>query len=157
MAALARGLYHARLNEREVVRACYGVAFPEEFFVIGQARAQNRVPPMLFTNQPWNLAVGLEHGGPAPTANVIDRRERETFARDPGLLPLIILQNPDYRHGDSLLCYRIDELAKGRSTIMGLPRSIDDKFGPAYFGDSLIAVILEHYSDAARRVEKEFH
>lgn len=157
MVALARALYDTGRNERAVVRTCYGVALPDEFFAIGEARAQDRLPPMLFTNQPWNLAVPPARGGPAPDANVMDRREQEALALVPQLLPLLILSDPYSRHGDSLLCYHLDELAAGRPTILGIPLAIDNERGPTRFGDSLISVMLEHFADRATTVEKAYH
>jgi uncharacterized protein (TIGR02996 family) len=54
------------------------------------------------------------------------------------------------------LCYRLDELAAGRSTIIGVWQLDDRSLVSRPYGDSLTSVLLEHFADAARRRENEY-
>jgi hypothetical protein len=156
MAALARALHGAGRAAPEVLRACYGVAFPDELFALAAARAADRAPPALYTNQPWKLAIPLTSGGPPPRSPAIDELEQAALALDPDLIPLLILEGPDFVHGSALLCYRLSELRAGRATIIGLPRDVDGASPPRRHGDSLLGVLHEHFADAVRRLDKEF-
>jgi len=157
MARLARALYESGETVRRVLRECYGVEFPEELLAIVDARARRRAPHAQFTNQPWRLAVPLGQGGPAPEPHGLEVIEQRTFAVDPALVPLLVLRNPDSVHGNSLLCYRLDELAAGRSTVIGL-RAFwyrDSVAIPEPYGDSLVGVLHEHFAENAHRLERE--
>lgn len=158
MARLARALYESGQTVHGVLHTCYGVEFPEELFAIIDARARARPPHADFTNQPWELAVPLDHGGPSPEPDGMDDIEQRAFALDPALVPLLALMDPDPVHGNSLLCYRLDELAAGRSTIIGLRAFFyrDSAAVPQRYGDSLITVLFEHFADHARRRQREF-
>lgn len=155
MSALARALHGRGVGARDVLRDCYGVRWPDELFAIAEAREQGRDPPMLYTNQPWNLAIPLDRGGPAAEAPAIGKIERQVLAHDPALVPLVVLQDPDYRHGDSVVCYRLDELAAGRATAFGLRLFFPRHAAPERYGDSLVAVMRDHFGDAVRRLERE--
>jgi hypothetical protein len=66
MCRLARALYRTGLGPREVLAECFGVALPEEFFIIAETQAHpDDDTPGYLTNLPWELAVPLEQGGPA--------------------------------------------------------------------------------------------
>ena len=157
MAALARALYQTGHHARGVLRTCYGVDFPDELFAIADARARARPPHVDFTNQPWELAVPLVHGGPAPEPDGMDDIEQRVLAFDPQLFAVMALLDPDSAHGHSVLCYRLDELAAGRSTVIGLRGFFyrDSVASPERYGDSLLAVMLEHFTDHARRRQRE--
>jgi hypothetical protein len=157
MARLARALHEAGQPARAVLRTCYGVDFPDELFAIADARAHARPPHVDFTNQPWELAIPLEHGGPALEPDGMDDIEQRVLALDPQLLAVMALLDPDSAHGHSILCYRLDELAAGRSTVIGL-RSFfyrDAVADPVRYGDSLVTVMLEHFTEHARRRQRE--
>lgn len=119
MARLARALYETGLGPREVLRECYGVAFPDEFFVLHEA---NPTLLFLFTNQPANLAVPLDRGGPPPTADPMSNSERDALTRDPDLVPLLLCLKAHAAFGGRFLCYRLSELAAARSTVFTIER-----------------------------------
>ncbi|WP_433335925.1 ankyrin repeat domain-containing protein [Spirillospora sp. CA-294931] len=158
MARLAWALYSTGKNPREVLSECYGVPFPEEFFVIAEADPDGVVPGRA-TTLPWDLTVPLERGGPMirPTS-MTWADERRIFAWDPDLVPLVALDGDarwDHRerawrslpHGDLIHCYRLSELAAGRSTVVsvpGDPAEGDAELFIASAGGSLLAVLHQH-------------
>ncbi|WP_189160522.1 hypothetical protein [Lentzea pudingi] len=125
MARLARALHDEGLNPREVLRQCYRVEFPEEFFVIAEAGPFTLDLRVDFSNQPWELAVPLDRGGPAVSPDSLHEIEQRIYVRDPDLVPLARLVNTDARHGDSVLCYRLDELGAGRATVFSIWREVE--------------------------------
>lgn len=158
MARFARALYEHGGTVRSVLRTCYGVDFPEELFLIAEARNNHRAPFGTFMNQPWRLAVPLEQGGPPPDPHGLEYLEQRAWNVDSQLVPLVDLADSENVHGNSLLCYRLDELAQGRSTVIGL-RDItfrDAVIIPERYGVSLVTVLHEHYSQALRRLQNEF-
>ena len=160
MARLAWALYAAGLRPDEVMSECLGVAFPDEFFVLAEADPEEAAPGDV-TNLPWGLAVPLEQGGPVlRPSSTTWRYERRIFAWDPDLVPLITLHG-DRRldhgagvwrgvpHGDRLHCYRLSELAAGRSTVFGVPWDSNDddrELSVDPTGESLLTVLHEHVS-----------
>ncbi|WP_218577026.1 hypothetical protein [Phytohabitans rumicis] len=147
---------------------CFGVAFPEEFFVIVEADPGDALPGYA-TNLPWELAVPLERGGPVVQPwRMLRRAERRIFAWDADLVPLLELYG-DYRanhgakkrqprvpHGDLIHCYRLGELAAGRSTVVGVSRHAADEGGELSVrpcGPSLLTVLHE-YVDARHRLDE---
>ena len=157
MVRLALALYEDGLKPREVLRECYGVEFPEEFFVIAEAGPFTLDLRVDFTNQPWELAVPPARGGPASTPDSLDETERRIFARDPDLVPLARLFNTDARHGDSVLCYRLDELGAERTTVFGIWREVEPGSEIERCGDSLLVVMHEHHADIHRMLEWQRH
>ena len=101
--------------------------------------------------------IPIAQGGPPPDANAIDADELDALVRDSGLVPLLLTSAGDAKHSDLVLCYHVDELAAGRSTIVGIPMWIDYAGGPIHCGDSLLSVWHEHRIDDVRRLTKEFH
>jgi hypothetical protein len=165
MARLARGLYATGLGRREVLAECFGAAFPDEFFVIVDANPHDATlgDP---TNLPWELAVSLERGGPLIRPRpMMWPAERRIFGWDPDLVPLLALHGdnriypgakeppPRVRHGDLLHCYRLSELAAGRSTVFGVPwrrRGEDGDLSVKPCGPSLLTVLHEDAIDRHR-------
>lgn len=87
----------------------------------------------------------------------------ETFAlaeliaegREPSAL--YILRGDFYEYAGVMLCYRLDDLAAGLSTIWGFQSDLmDDAAVAQQYGDSLAAVIHADCADTVRRVEKEY-
>jgi hypothetical protein len=152
MARLARALYETGLDPREVLREHYGVEFPDEFFVISEAD-----PDLLFdfTNQPWELALPLDRGGPPPTTDPMDDLEREILARDPDLVPLGLCLNIDAGFGGLFLCYRLSELEAGRSTIFSVEYDVTPESQITRRADSLLAALHEHHTANATWQEGE--
>ena len=152
MARWARALYGSGLGIRAVIRTCYGVDFPEEFFVIAESGAWQRRLWVLFTDQPWELTVPLDRGGPLPEGD-LEGRERKIFARDPDLVPLVYLWTGGY---DQMVgCYRLTELAAGRSTMFGVPRRAEPRDEIVCYDDydSLLAVLHAHHVDYLQQME----
>jgi hypothetical protein len=157
MARLARALYGNGLGSREVLRLCYGVEFPEEFFVISEAGPFTMDLPVSFTNQPWELAVTLDHGGPASKPDSMDKTERRIFALDPDLIPLVWLIDSKVKHGGQIVCYRLDELRSGRTTVLGIWRRVDPNDRAVRCGDSLLTVLHEHLAEIHRVLEWQLY
>lgn len=155
MARLAKALYERGANPREVLQSCFGVALPEEFFLIAELGPQALKLPARFTNQPWKLAIPLDRGGPPPTPNAMDKTERGVIARDDTLIPLARLLNPDARHGGSIICYHLKELLSGRSTIVGRKVRTDPEGDTVRYGDSLLTVLHEHYSNTREQLHQQ--
>jgi hypothetical protein len=170
---LARGLYLTGLGPREVLAECFGVTFPDELFVIVEADPYDAIPGDT-TNLPWELAVPLDRGGPVvrPTP-LMWPAERRIFTWDPDLVPLVALYG-DYRvdhgaktpqprvpHGDLIHCYRLSELAAGRSTVVGVPwhQAEEDLADGEWYvkpcGQSLLTVLHEYLAARHRLNEWE--
>ena len=160
MARLAWALYVAGLTKRAVLAECYGVPFPDEFFLLTEADPDGTIGGEL-TNLPWNLAEPLDRGGPQlrPTSRTW-KAERRILVHDPDLVPLVRLYS-DTRfdhtdrkwrgvpHGDTLHCYRLSELAAGRPTVFSIPwhdndHDPDEDLSAEPTGDSLLTVVREH-------------
>jgi len=169
MGNLARALYATGLGPREVLAECFGVAFPEEFFVIADVGVADNLPGD-GTTLPWELAVPLERGGPMVRPRGMWRAERRIFAADPDLVPLVALYS-DWRvrggaerspHGGLIHCYRLTELAAGRGTVVGVPWNegeedlADGDWHVTSSGDSLFTVLHEYLVSLHRMDESEF-
>jgi hypothetical protein len=129
LVALSRDL-HARGEDRRVVlRTCYGVDLPEEVFVIVDEDIE--IPGQVshlfwFVAMPEFLVADCEP--------IVDLDER-VYAIDRELVPLLA-------HDHQVYCYRLDELAAGRSTIFTLWEQRMDEYSDAErAGDSLLAVL----------------
>ncbi|MFI9455207.1 hypothetical protein [Amycolatopsis sp. NPDC052450] len=148
MARLALALYEAGHSPREVIRECYGVGFPSEFFIVADA-----APKLMFqyTVRPWMLARPLDRGGPLQTDAPMDSLDGKVLARDPDLVPLGWCLGEDEGTDDEqglanqILCYRRSELEVGRSTIFGIDFSADQEDPITPRGDSLLAALLKHH------------
>ncbi|MEW2498191.1 hypothetical protein AB0942_32345 [Streptomyces nodosus] len=150
MARLARALYENGLDSGEVLRECYRVAFPSEFMVMTQAAPLPLGLPVDFTNQPWQLAIPLAQGGPGAKPDSMEETERQILAVDPDLLALALLLDSDARHGDLVLCYSLNEIGSGGTTVVGI-EDPDDKAVPC--GESLLTVLQEYHADIHRLLE----
>ncbi|MEO7096850.1 MAG: hypothetical protein ABI175_26565 [Polyangiales bacterium] len=155
MATLARRLLEAGKSQSEVLEACYGVRFPEEVFALAELVAEGREPSALYNYLPWNLLIPLERGGP-PTDLEADDVEPRVFALDPSLVPLMILRGDFYEYAGAMICYRLDELAAGRTTIWGFQSDLMDDAVAKQYGDSIAAVIHAECADTVRRLENEY-
>ncbi|MGB3441546.1 MAG: hypothetical protein WBA97_22590 [Actinophytocola sp.] len=164
MARLALALYEAGRGPREVLRECYGVRFPDEFFVIAEA-----APRLMFhfTVRPWVLARPLDRGGPPQTTASMDSLDRKVLARDPDLVPLGVClgedEDPDEDGngdedtglGDQFLCYRRTELAAGRSTVVSIDYAAGRDASIMTRANSLLAALHEHHIANATWVARE--
>lgn len=159
MARLALALYEAGRGPREVLRECYGVEFPDEFFVIAEAAPRLA---FTFTVRPWALARPLDRGGPSQTNSPMDSLDGKLLVRDPDLIPLGWCLGDDYgtdEEGDGLygqfLCYRRSELAAGRSTVFSLDFSANQDDPITARPDSLLAALHKHHVANAAWVAAE--
>jgi hypothetical protein len=154
MARLASALYAQGLGPREVLRECYGVGLPEELFVIAGAR---RTSPRLlayFTNQPWALCEPLDRGGPRPSAlKLTGAWESKLFARDPDLVPLMVLIGHGAGLSDTTVCYRLTRLRAGSSAVFGIKENADLGEPVVPVGESLLAALLAHHIGYLRHKE----
>ncbi|MEV7867265.1 hypothetical protein AB0P17_14460 [Streptomyces sp. NPDC088124] len=156
MARLARALYETGLSPEQVLRECYAVDFPREVFVIAAAAPYTLGLLAKWANQPWQLAVPLDRGGPASRADPYEPKERRLNDLDPDLLPLVFLIRPgiDTEDDDLVLCYRVTELAAGRSTIYGVHEEAETPAATPR-DDSLLAGLHKHHTNYLRELEEE--
>ncbi|MGA6155246.1 hypothetical protein ACPEIC_18065 [Stenotrophomonas sp. NPDC087984] len=162
MARLARALYDSGLGPREVLRECYGVGLPDEVFAIVDAGLWSLDLLAYFTNQPWQLAVPPDRGGPADAPDPMADTELLVLALDPDLMPLVQIPAATAGADDRIVCYRIEELRAGRSTAFCLraapyPHSELRDAEAVRCGESLLAVLYEVHADDLRRLEEELH
>lgn len=164
MVRLARALYETGLNEREVLRRCFGFELPDEFFAIAAepelfdddvVNGVTYVSPLAYSNQPWQLAVPLARGGPDPEPDGVDRLEQWLLAVDPKFVPLLDFTRTFPVAGGHLYCYHLDELRAGRTTVFGVPPGYDGKVEPVRLADSLLSVLHERFASAVRELERE--
>lgn len=157
MARLARALYERGASPRDVLRACYGVDFPDEFLMMAELFPWEPGLSPSYTNQPWQLAISLDRGGPDPMPDSMNRIEQEILARDPGLLPLAQLRGYYLGPANSVLCYHLDELAAGRPTIFGVKDPDEYDFEATRWGDSLLDVLHQYYIAYHTKTEQEYN
>ncbi|MBO0867082.1 MAG: hypothetical protein J2P15_00815 [Micromonosporaceae bacterium] len=146
MVRLAVALYAQGLRPPRVLRECFGVEFPLEFFVTARANRTN--PGLLahYTNLPWQLGVPPDQGGPRRSALAMtDGSERRIFARDPDLVPLMLLVGYGSKFDDMMVCYRLSELLAGSATVFGIKKTVDPGDQEARCGESLLAVLRAHH------------
>ncbi|MBB4702460.1 hypothetical protein [Sphaerisporangium siamense] len=155
MAELGRALYTEGLTSQEVVHECYGVAFPQEFFVLAEADPRSLELMAHFTRLPWQLAVPLDRGGPHTRPGPLDDIERKVFARDPDLVPLFLGVNTDLTHGGGVRCYSLAELGAGRTTVFGIWKDVEPHNQVTRSGDSLLAVLHEHHTQYVEWLEED--
>lgn len=151
-------LYGSGLRPAEVLRRCYGVRFPREFFVVAETPEVTEELHIMLFNQPWQMAVPPERGRPWASALCEEeKQEQALLARDRDLLPLLVPLGLRERHGGKTVGYRISELAAGRTTVFALPRDArhDSPIEPV--GDSLLALLHEHHTDAYKAVRDQYH
>jgi hypothetical protein len=167
MMRLAHALYAEGLEPREVLRQCYEVDFPEEFWVALPERV--RTPHLLaqFTNQPWDLAVPPGEGGADlyPLEHY-EEIERALFAREPDLIPLMHLMAPRTRLVDTALCYRLTGLRSGDTAIFGVRMVLnwdpvldpepDPEPAIVHCGESLLSVLRQHHAEYLRDHEQDY-
>jgi hypothetical protein len=156
MARLARALYEAGQGPREVLRGCYEVEFPDELFAILEAGSRALPLMWVYTNQPWELAVPPDRGGPRPAAHRLDDVEQRILARDPDLMPLGLILSSQSRWAGSVLCYRLGELGAGRTAVFGIARDVAAEDQVVRCGASLLEVLLEHHADVLSGLEREW-
>lgn len=150
MVRRALGLYDDGLAPVRVVRECFGVEFPPEFFAIAGIFPLPEGIPDWYTDLPWQLTIPPEPGSPPYETHYVYLSEREVRSRDADLIPLVALHDLRAEHGGLMLCYRVSELAAGRSTVFGVPDEEED--APVQrVGDSLISVLLYYYEEMATR------
>ncbi|WP_232384419.1 hypothetical protein [Actinomadura violacea] len=137
MARAALVLYGDGLTAPEVLRTCYGVELPEEFFVVAEADPYELDLSVDLTGQPWDLAVPPGQDGPGPMGD----SERAILALDPDLLPLVRLLDYEVVPNGTFGCYRLTELAAGRTTVFRV-RVSDGHCGEAVrCADSLLDLL----------------
>ncbi|MEN0062737.1 MAG: hypothetical protein AAGA48_11345 [Myxococcota bacterium] len=152
MVELVEALAKAGRSRRQALDEAYGATFPDEFFAIAKARTRDRAPRGRYSNLPWQLVAD------APRHDATFPQGLEDAARsvDPDLIPLLMIGGIDYVYGGSLLCYRLDELRDGRSTLFGFHyKSIPPYSEATKYGESLIAVLLDHCRDEYGGLESE--
>ncbi|WHM41044.1 hypothetical protein [Streptomyces sp. BPTC-684] len=154
MTRLARALYETGLGPREVLRDCYGVAFPEEVFVLVDGGLWRLDLRARFTNQPWQLALPPDRGGPAAVPNSMAATEQRLLAEDPDLIPLVRVPAAAFGKEDRIVCYRLGELRAGRSTVFRLFET-SDADEALCCGESLLEILHDEHANAVRRLEEQ--
>ncbi|CAG6392881.1 hypothetical protein NMG29_15525 [Streptomyces cocklensis] len=155
MVRAAIALYGEGRTPREVLRELYGVGFPEEFFLLAQADPYTLDLSVDLTWQPWELATSPDEGGPAPQPGSAGGSERVILASDPDLLPLVRLLTDSGNYGRKYGCYRLSELAAGRTTTYFV-RELDGRCGePVRAADSLLDLLYEQQAAVHRELEEQ--
>lgn len=66
-------------------------------------------------------------------------------------MPMVAFYSREIKHGDSVLSYRLSELAIGRPTIFGVDSDRPQDAEIELYGESLLAVLHEHMADGHRQ------
>lgn len=111
MAVRAQALYDRGWSARETLAECYGVELPDEIFAIADSGIDPKLPDYYQVNQPWRLTTAPGRDPVPPAPHTPERYEKAVADLDPDLLPLVGLDEEETRHGDSMLCYRLSDLA----------------------------------------------
>lgn len=161
MAARVQVLYDQGWSAREALAGCYGVELPEEVFVIADSEIP-AMPDYYQANQPWRLITGPGRDPVLPAPHTPEKYEKAVADLDPDLLPLVRLDGEDLEHGDSMLCYRLSDLARGATTVYGIEGAVwtVQEALPAViprYGDSLLDVLAEFYADFHAEMEERYH
>lgn len=162
MAARAQALYDQGRSAREALTECYGVELPDEIFAIADSGIEPRLPDYYPANQPWLLISGPGRDPVPPAPDTPEPYEKAIADLDPDLLPLVGLGDEEAKHGDSMLCYRLSDLAKGAATVYGIEGAVWTVLEalPAEvprYGDSLMDVLAEYYADFYAQVEERYY
>ncbi|WP_326655827.1 hypothetical protein [Streptomyces sp. NBC_00385] len=162
MAARVQALYDQGRSAREALAECYGVELPDEIFAIADSGIDPKLPDYYPANQPWRLITrpgrdSVPFAPPTP-----ERYEKAVADLDPDLLPLVCLDEEETKHGDSMLCYRLSDLAQGATTVYGIEGAVWTVLEelPAEvprYGDSLLDVLAEYYADFYAQVEERYY
>jgi hypothetical protein len=154
MARLAGTLYARGEGVREVLRQCYGVEFPEEFYATVPERLAR--PRLLahFTDLPWNLAVPPGDGGPATSATgPTESVERAIAALSSDLVPLMRLAGHGTTLHRAVICYRLTELRAGSTAVFGYRGTTAEGGRPPRCGASMLAVLESHHAELLQHEE----
>ncbi|MET9662633.1 hypothetical protein [Streptomyces sp. NPDC006510] len=162
MAARAQALYDQGRSAREALAECYGVELPDEIFAIADTEFDPELPDYFPVNQPWRLITGPGRGPVPPAPRTSERYEKAVADLDPDLLPLVRLGEEETKHGDSMLCYRLSDLAQGAATVYGIEGAVWTVLEalPAEvprYGDSLLDVLAEYYADFYAQMEERYY
>ncbi len=76
--------------------------------------------------------------------------EQKAIGVDDRLIPVLVMEDEGALHGGWFLCYRRDELAAGRASVVGLVPNFWSRKNLTVHrvGDSLTSIIHEHWTDA---------
>lgn len=152
-------LYARGAEPRDVLRACHGVDFPEEFLLIAESWTEVLWDLGEFDTLAWILAA-------PPVRDCPPFYEEEWAAvqeQYPRLLPLGHLYGaqvmerraPGPSYGEAFLCYDLDELRDGRATVLGLRRGAAGTYRLTRFGDSLVEVLHGHVMDRHAQLDAQ--
>ncbi len=141
-------MYEAGKSRSEVLTAIYGVDLPREAvlihrdYVLGQGGLR-----VIWKTNPWQLMIPLDKGGPKFEIGEIDCEDDvRAYAQAPNVVLVAWLGYPNIPRGFSLIGYDLDEVAAGRSTVVGLPQQRQVPLTGAQFtvfGPSLIDVFSD--------------
>lgn len=70
--------------------------------------------------------------------------------------PVINRHAPGTDYGYSFLCYDLDELREGRTTVLGLRKGIERPHDPTRYEDSLIEVLQAHVMDRHAQLDAQY-
>jgi hypothetical protein len=163
----ARAMYEAGKTRSEVLIAIYGVDLPREAVLIQRDFVDGNKPiRVLWRAHPWELMIPLDRGGPKFMLGSLDYEDEvRAYAQAPRILPVAWLCYPRVPIGMSLIGYDLDEIAAGRSTVVGLPqeqRQVPESgakftvFGPSLI-DVFSDVITSYHASWGDRDVREAH
>ncbi len=149
----ARALLEEGASPRDVVEACYGVAFPPEFDVLAEVDWIEVDLGLDPANLVWELICPLEFGGPDVNEPIVHPPELRAFAHDAGFVPVLFLMDADFAHGDHLVGYHRDALLAGRWDAFELPEDHADGQRAKTAGDHITDVMRAWVEDERRQIE----
>jgi hypothetical protein len=163
----ARAMYEAGKTRSEVLTAIYGVDLPREAVLIQRDFVDGNKPiRVLWRAHPWELMIPLDRGGPKFMLGSLDHEDEvRAYAQAPHILPVAWLRYPRVPVGYSLIGYDLNEIAAGRSTVVGLPpeqRQVPESgakftvFGPSLI-DVFSDVITSYHASWGTRDVREAH
>ena len=153
MVRRALELYEGRMNRRQVLRECYGVDFPEEFFTIVDSGLDQFDWGATLTDLPWQLAIPPDRGGPDEGIPYAARLEGELLARDENLVPLAVLVGRHSTYGGRVACYRLSDLAAGDESVALILEDLSAGTAPG--APSLLQMLRLHFADLIDRMHQQ--
>ncbi|MFI0418831.1 hypothetical protein [Spongiactinospora sp. 9N601] len=153
MVRLAEALYAQGLSPAEVLRQCYGVDFPTEFFLIVREGLRYSRPLAAFTKLPWSLGVPPGEEPPYSLALLTEGAVRRIFVRDPDLVPLVRLTDLVNTPERPMICYRLTELQAGSTAVFRVKVTAASHDEIVRCGESLLAVLRATYAERLRHME----
>ncbi len=142
----------------EIVAAIYGVDLPLEAYSFYRFRPRDPELPIELLFFPWRLIdlVNPRHENDVASPWAMEQ-ERNALEAAPDFLPLMKLEAYEARHDGWIIGYSLEELRRGRTTVIG--HNEDIPAASTNFqrvGESLLSVLYEWAIDHQRMTKERF-